>query len=86
MTTLEGEIIRVLEAEGPGRPLRVSSLREVLCCARGLYLADGEIESALEGLLRDGHVEAVHSARLGARYRILRVRPGVDMSEPESAA
>jgi len=32
-----------------------------------------------------GWIEAVHSARLGRRFRVMRNRPGVDMSEPGAA-
>jgi hypothetical protein len=81
---LHDEIVAILTAES--RPMRADSVREVLRCAAGLYLKDGEVEAALDGLMAEGRIECVHSARVGPRYRIMRTRPGVDMSEPSSAA
>jgi len=67
---IETEIMRILEAES--RPLAAGSLREVLRCAVGLYLKDGEVETALEALMVAGKVERVHSLKTGPRYRIMR--------------
>ncbi len=85
MTSLAVELLKIIAAE-TGRPLNVEALRQVLRAAVGIYTQDGEVETALEELLRDGRIEIVHSIRLGPRYRIMRNRPGLDMSEPETAA
>jgi len=81
LSPLAVELLRVLEAEGNGPPLTAESLRNVLRCAVGLYLQDGELEAALDSLMTAGRVEAVHSARLGRRFRVMRHDRG-DMSEP----
>jgi hypothetical protein len=76
---LQDEILRILESEPR---LNVDSVREVLRAAVGLYVAVEEVEAALDGLMVDGRIECVHSARLGPRYSIMLNRTGVDMSEP----
>jgi hypothetical protein len=81
VTPTHTEILAILTAEP--RPLSADSLREVLRAACGMYLRDGEVEAALDGLMVEGRIECVHSIRLGARYRLMRNRTGVDMSEPE---
>jgi hypothetical protein len=80
---LHAEVLRVLGAESPARPLRLESLREVLVCARGIYPEAGQLEAAIHVLMDAGSIEVVHHVRLGARYRLQRHRRGVDMSEPE---
>jgi hypothetical protein len=83
MTPLATELLRILDAESGRQPMSPDSLRRVLRALGWSPLpAEPEIVAALEALLAGGWIEAVHSARLGKRYRIMRVKPGVDMSEP----
>jgi hypothetical protein len=81
---LPDEIVALLAAES-SRPLSVGSIREVLRCARGLILEDGELEAALDRLLQDGRIEIVHSMKVGPRYRLQRHDRG-DMSRPGGEA
>jgi hypothetical protein len=50
--------------------------------ASGMVVTVGEVDAALDALLIAGKVEAMNSARLGRRWRVLRNRPGVDLSAP----
>lgn len=83
MTPLATELLRILEAESGYQPMAADSLRRVLYALGWSPLpAETEITETLETLLAGGWVEAVHSQRLGRRFRILRVNVNVDMSEP----
>jgi hypothetical protein len=87
MTALEEELLRILTDESAHSPMTPGSLHRVLYALGWSPLPDeAGIVVALDALLAGGWIEAVHSARLGKRYRVPRNQPGVDMSEPGTAA
>jgi hypothetical protein len=87
MTALETELLRVLTAETAYPPMTAESLGRVLYALGWSPLPlEAEITATLEALLRDGWIEAVHSQRLGRRFRVMGHRPGVDLSEANSTS
>jgi hypothetical protein len=86
VTPLEVELLRILEAESTHSPMTPTSLHRVLYALGYSPLPEeAQIVVVLDGLLAGGWIEAVHSNRIGVRYRIMRNRPGVDMSEQGAA-
>jgi hypothetical protein len=80
MTPLRDELHRILVDEAGYPPMAPGSLLRVLHAIG--YTPEPsvmEIEAALDGLIRTGQIERVHSSRLGVRYRVLR-HDGGDMS------
>jgi hypothetical protein len=72
MTPLAAEMLRILRAVAQHPPLSPASLRKVLhAIGYGPLPSEAGIVQALDALMTAGHVAAVHSARLGARYRVL---------------
>jgi hypothetical protein len=86
VTALEVEMLRILEDESARSPMPAESLGRVLhCLGFSPEPSVAELVAVLDGLVTGGWCERVHSARLGARYRIMRNQPGVDMSAPGAA-
>jgi hypothetical protein len=75
-----GDEIVALLIDAP-QPMTVDTMRRCLVAARGTYVTNDEIAYACEELMRDGRIEAVHSLKLGKRYRIMR-----QAVEPQPAA
>lgn len=73
MTPLAIAVLNYLKAEAGWPPLKPDSISRGLFCTGFGGTEDripaATIEGALSELMRAGVVEAVHSARLGARYR-----------------
>ena len=83
--TLADEVLRILQAEAARPPLKAESIRQVLRCACGIIVADGEVEVVLDALMTAGKVEAVHSMKIGTRYRIVQDRPSPDDAPARNA-
>jgi hypothetical protein len=86
MTPLAVELLRILTDAGPRSPMTPDSLARVLYCLGWSPMpSTTEIAATLDGLLAGGWIEAVNSARLGRRFRILQNGPGRDLSQPDTA-
>lgn len=87
MTPLAVAVLNYLKAEAGWPPLKSEGIsRGLFCTGTGLTvdpIPATAIEGALSELMAAGQVEAVHSARLGARFRIMKSMQADNV--PESA-